>query len=50
MTTIGYGDIYPATFGERIFGAFVCVLSSFMFAFSMSLVSNLFFILGKSKS
>lgn len=41
MTTIGYGDILARTFTERIFAAFVCILSSFMFAFSMSSVSDI---------
>ena len=41
MTTIGYGDILPTTFAERIFASFVCVLSSFMFAFSMSSISDI---------
>jgi len=41
MTTIGYGDILPVTFAERIFALFICVLSSFIFAFSMSSISDI---------
>lgn len=40
MTTIGYGDIIPATFRERLFSIVMCVIASFIFAFSMSSIGK----------
>ncbi|KAL4427055.1 hypothetical protein ABPG74_021162 [Tetrahymena malaccensis] len=41
MCTVGYGDIVPTTFRERIFVVFVCMLACFMFAFAMSSIGEI---------
>ncbi|EAS01569.2 cation channel family protein (macronuclear) [Tetrahymena thermophila SB210] len=41
MTTIGYGDITPYTFRERIFALVFCVLSCFLFAFTMGSIGEI---------
>lgn len=42
MITIGYGDIFPVTVSERIFGIFVMVLSSGLFGYIMNCIALLF--------
>ncbi|KAL4466683.1 hypothetical protein ABPG72_016800 [Tetrahymena utriculariae] len=41
MCTVGYGDIVPTTFRERIFVVFVCMLACFMFAFAMNSIGEI---------
>jgi hypothetical protein len=41
MCTVGYGDISPTTYRERIFVIFMCLLASFLFAFSMNSIGKI---------
>ncbi|KAL4474473.1 hypothetical protein ABPG72_016151 [Tetrahymena utriculariae] len=41
MTTIGYGDITPTTYRERIFALIFCILSCFLFAFTMGSIGEI---------
>ncbi|KAL4474474.1 hypothetical protein ABPG72_016152 [Tetrahymena utriculariae] len=41
MTTIGYGDITPITYRERIFALVFCLLSCFLFAFTMGSIGEI---------
>ncbi|KAL4484634.1 hypothetical protein ABPG74_019811 [Tetrahymena malaccensis] len=41
MTTIGYGDITPFTYRERIFALVFCILSCFLFAFTMGSIGEI---------
>ncbi|EWS72989.1 cation channel family protein (macronuclear) [Tetrahymena thermophila SB210] len=41
MTTIGFGDISPITYRERIFTLIFCILSCFLFAFTMGSIGEI---------
>lgn len=41
MCTVGYGDVTPMTYRERIFATFICLLASFLFAFSMNSIGKI---------
>ncbi|EAR83225.2 cation channel family protein (macronuclear) [Tetrahymena thermophila SB210] len=41
MCTVGYGDVVPTTFRERIFVVFVCMLACFLFAFAMNSIGEI---------
>lgn len=42
MVTIGYGDVYPYTTNERVFGTFVMIFSSGLFGYIMNSIVVLF--------
>ncbi|KAL4511170.1 hypothetical protein ABPG73_008248 [Tetrahymena malaccensis] len=41
MTTIGFGDVTPITYRERIFTLIFCMLSCFLFAFTMGSIAEI---------
>ena len=48
MITVGYGDIVPKTSVERVFGIFVMLVASGMFAYTMNAIGSIFQNLDKS--
>jgi hypothetical protein len=51
MTTVGYGDNYPKTFGGRILGVIICIWGLFLTSFfTVTLTNYLQFKQGQSKA
>ena len=50
MSTLGYGDLTPTTFDEKVFITAVALLSCFTFAYSMSNVGEILKEFGRAKA